>query len=453
MRSVPQDIKQKLLKRFYGISTDNLPKIQVIAKQASINTLITEIIHDDIFTNFGDVAIRQLQGEVQPSLVYAICIDDGTGNVYSRKMPTFAEQEWVYLWSVGTVKDVAIEFDGIWQINPRQRYYELMTEQTPYVFFTDASDNLFVQKWSDATTRIALATGASNISACRGWQSTLDTGVDQGLIIGYLRDGRVFYRARCQQNNGEYIWESENEITELGSGNSTLSVFRTNDFRIGFITEKDGVMNFVLSERTYAGQAMPPEFAAVWPQDVKVWINDLQHFYPKNSEHGLVVPDKPYLACYGKDEPDLAIVEHERIGLRELVITFNRMVGGVFGAFENYFTTTPVRTVEACYWQNGNQLRIILDQDLGQSVDYFISVSECHEAWQIIGGHRIPIEASEFVLEGLPIQTILNETVVVTPIAGIALNSMMEHSAYLNECVTVSAESIVTLPPVGVLPI
>ena len=34
MRNVPLDLKQKLLKRFYGASTQNLPQIQVIAKQA-----------------------------------------------------------------------------------------------------------------------------------------------------------------------------------------------------------------------------------------------------------------------------------------------------------------------------------------------------------------------------------------------------------------------------------
>jgi hypothetical protein len=110
MRSVPLDLKQKLLKRFYGTSTDNLPQIQVIAKQASINTLITEVIHEDIPANFGDVAIRQLPGEAQPSLVYAVCVDNGTGSVYSRKMPAYAEQEWEFVWSIGSVKDVAIEF-------------------------------------------------------------------------------------------------------------------------------------------------------------------------------------------------------------------------------------------------------------------------------------------------------------------------------------------------------
>ena len=279
MRSVPLELKQKLLKRFYGTSTDNLPQIQVIAKQASINTLITEVIHEDIPANFGDVAIRQLPGETQPSLVYAVCIDNGIGSIYSRRMPAFAEQEWEYVWSIGSVKDVAIEFDGDWRINPKKRYYELMTEDVPYIFFTDNNNNLYVQKWSDISTRIPLAEGVSQISVCRAWQSTLDTGVDQGLIIGYLRNGKVFYRAWCQQSNGEYIWETENEVTELGTGNTTLCVFRTNDFRVGFLTENSGVMNYVLSERTYAGQAMPPEYAESWPQDAKVWMNNVQYYY------------------------------------------------------------------------------------------------------------------------------------------------------------------------------
>ena len=87
MRNVPIDLKQKLLKQFYGASTDNLPQIQVIAKQASINTLITEVIHEDIPANFGDIAVRQLPGEAQPSLVYAICVDNGTGNITPGRCP------------------------------------------------------------------------------------------------------------------------------------------------------------------------------------------------------------------------------------------------------------------------------------------------------------------------------------------------------------------------------
>ena len=453
MRNVPLELKQKLLKQFYGNSADNLPQIQVIAKQASINTLITEIIHEGIPANFGDVAIRQLPGENQPSLAYAACIDNGTGNICSRKMPAFAEQDWEFVWSLGAVKDIAIEFDGKWHINPKKRFYELFTEQTPYIFFTDNSNNLYVQIWSDASTRLLLANNVSQISVCRGWQSTLDTGVDQGLIIGYLRSGKVFYRAYCQQSTGEYIWETENEVTELGSGNTTLCVFRTNDFRVGFLTENSGQMKYVLSHRTYAGQAMPPEYALGWAQDAKVWLDKLTTHNTILNENAVFKVDKPYLACYDANTPALEITDHQRIGLREFIITFNRPVDGVPGAFENYFTTLPSRAISSCTWQNGNQLRLVFGQDIGQSVPLILYVSECHEAWQIINGQKLLIEAAEFVLEGIPIQTIHRETVSIDIISGMSVAEMSQQYAYFNENVTVYAEGTVTLPPVGVVPI
>ncbi len=457
MRSVPTELKQKLLKRFYGTSTDSLPQIQVIAKQANINTLISEVIHEDIPSDFGDVAIRQLPGEVQPSMAYAVCVDNGEGNIYSRNLPAYAEEQWKFCWSLGAVKDVAIEYNGEWYINPKKRYYGLITEEYPYIFFVDSSDNLYVQKWDDINSRVLLAAGVSQISVCRGWQSTLDTGVDQGLIIGYLRGGMVFYRAYCQQSTGEYIWEIENEVTELGTGNVSLCVFRTNDFRIGFLTENAGVMNYVLSERTYAGQAMPPEYAMAQANAPILWTPNLRFYYPQHPEHGIAIPDKPYMACYDKDEPALAIVTHERIGLRELVITINRPVGGVPGAIENYITTSPARSISSCVWQNGNELKITLGADLTQNIDFTITIRKCHEAWQVINGQRMAIEATSFVLPGqiVTTETILREAATVDiaePRVYIELKT--DRFAYLNESAIATPESVaITLQPTSVLPI
>ena len=73
--------------------------------------------------------------------------------------------------------------------------------------------------------------------------------------------------------------------------------------------------------------------------------------------------------------------------------------------------------------------------------------------WWDVDRAAMPIEATAFVLAGLPIQTILRETATVTPVAGMYINIKTDHRAYLNESVTVNIESIVTLPPVGILPI
>ncbi len=412
------------------------------------------MIHEDIPANFGDVAIRQLPGEVQPSLVHAICIDNGTGNIYSRKMPAFAEQDWEFVWSIGSVKDVAIEFDGQWRINPKKRFYELFTEQTPYIFFTDTSNNLYVQKWSDASTRILLAVNVSQISVCRGWQSTLDIGVDQGLIIGYLRDGKVFYRAYCQQSNGNYIWETENEVTELGTGNIDLCVFRTNDFRVGFLTENAGEMNYVLSERTYAGQAMPPEYAHSWPLDAKVWMGNIQYYYPVINESATVNMDKPYLGCYDKDTPELTATGFQRNGKREIFISFNRPLDGVQNAFQSYYTAKPNKQIGSTVFEDG-KLKIAFSEDLAPTLPYEMTVSRCHEAWQYIGNQKMPIEAMTIIVPGEPIQTIHREAADVAVVdVQIRLDEKVMNDASLRESAAVSiADATLTLLPVGVLPI
>jgi len=147
------------------------------------------------------------------------------------------------------------------------------------------------------------------------------------------------------------------------------------------------------------------------------------------------------------------VIAQERTGLRELLITFNRPVGGVEGAFENYITLFPVRQVVSCTWENGNQLRMILSQDLVQSLDLTITVSECHEAWQEIDGQKVPFEAMEIVLDGKPSELVNRETATVEITAGMSVADKTDRRVYLDESATVSLTAVVTLPPVGVLPI
>lgn len=259
MKSIPYDLKQKLLKNMQVKSTDSQPNLKVIATQSTMNTLLTEIIHNDVDSDYGDIAIRKLPTEKEPSLAYSICIDDGVANIYSRVFPAYIDNPWDFLWELGSADEVAIEFNGKWQIIANEQTYYLATEETPYIFFVN-NGNLYVQKWNDETTRTQLAENVGEISACRGWQSSDDMLLDQGLIVGYLRNGKAFYRALCLQESDEYVWETEREITDLGSGNTSICVFRTNDFRVGFISENaDGGFGYVLSSRTYAGQSVKSE--------------------------------------------------------------------------------------------------------------------------------------------------------------------------------------------------
>jgi hypothetical protein len=263
VKSIPIALRNKLLNRIKAVSTDSEPIIKLIATQTSINTLLSEPIHNDIVPAFGDVTVQQTSGKSSPECAYAICLDNGIATVYRRKFPAHFDYKWEYEWSYGAADDVAIEYDGIWKMDPNYQWYYLETEVYPYVFTVEGG-NLYVQKWKDQSSRTLLASdGINQISACKGWRNNIQLELDQGLIIGYLRNSKVYYRALCSDATGSLVWEIEREVSELGSGNSTLSIVRTNDYRVAFLTENNGRMKMALSRRNYAGMSVRPEIIHV----------------------------------------------------------------------------------------------------------------------------------------------------------------------------------------------
>ena len=324
MKILPTELRQKLLQNTQVKDAGSAPRLRVVATQSTTNTLLSELMHKDIPAAFGDVAIRQLSGETSPSLAYACCIDEGTAKIHERRFPAYMENPWNYVWSLGAASEVAIEFNGVWELDPSKQWYFLRTELTPYIFFVSGG-TLYVQKWNDADTRIPLAEGVSQISACRAWQSSDEPLLDQGLIVGYLKGGEVYYRALCLQDSGELVWETERQITELGSGNDTLNVFRTNDFRVGFICENTGGFRYVLSSRNYAGQSVRPE--SVYGQIVEncyVKVTPIRYITAYGDESNNALSSIPQPDCYigaCKEYPVFEIVSTERTSDTEYVIT------------------------------------------------------------------------------------------------------------------------------------
>lgn len=323
MRTIPVALKQKLLNRVKADSTNSAPNLRIIATQTSINTLLSEPIHEDISPDYGDVTIRQLPGEKDISMAYAICLDDGNATIYQRRLPANMDFKWEYLWRYGPAEDVAIEYDGVWKLDAQAEWYHLETERYPYIF-TVESGNLYVQMWDDRSTRLLLAENVSQISACKGWKNSIDVNLDQGLIIGYLRDGQVFYRALCTQPDGTRVWETERAVTQLGSSNLTLSVIRTNDFRIGFLTEQSGgSIRLALTHRTWAGMSVRPETVHVHTRThfqfrgPNVW----QTFAPR--ETGRVTIRLPYFNIDSVPEsPEISVTRVERLNRTDAFTTY-----------------------------------------------------------------------------------------------------------------------------------
>jgi len=322
MRSIPSALKLKLLNRFKAEDTDSKPNLRLVATQTSINTLLSEPIHEDIAPALGDVAVRQMEGDASLALAYAICLDDGIAKIYKRRFPAGFDYKWEYQWTYGSAEDVAIEYNGVWKMNAEQEWYFLQTEEYPYIF-TVEDGNLYVQYWRDRDSRALLAAGVSQISSCKGWQSSVDIDLDQGLIIGYLRDGAVFYRALCCQHDGSYVWEAEREVATLGSGNTTLSVIRTNDFRIGFLTQHGGDMLLSLTHRNYAGMSVRPETVHIDIRNSRAWLPVIDRHYAFTEERGSVQTGLPYLMMDEEpDSPELTVSSVERINREEVFASY-----------------------------------------------------------------------------------------------------------------------------------
>lgn len=449
MRILPAEMRNKLLERFQVESRDAKPNLRVVATQSTVNTLLTEDIHADATASFGDVAIRQLSGEATPSLAYAICIDSGVANIYERSFPTDLESPWAWNWTPGAAADVAIEFNGEWTINAKTRCYELITEETPYIFFTDTSGTLYVQKWQDEATRIPLAENVEQISSCRAWKSNLDVGVDQGLVIGYLREGGVYYRTYAEQESGALLWEEERQVTELGTGNVTLALFRTNDYRLGFVTENAGQIQYVLSYRTYAGQAMPAEYADVQPRNARVWMIPPTRCYPVTTERANVDPEFVYLMTH----PLEAVFEINgvtRVDERNLLFAFSQDIGGeVFSSM----SISPERTILSATIQNGNELLVVLDEDMNRVTPFDLTIADCRTGYWIVDGMKMALETLTIHAEGAPNEGVEEESITVATTGTVLLITANKFYPVTSELAVVAGSASVTLTPVDVIPI
>lgn len=461
MRSIPATLKSKLAERWQTAARDANPSMSVIATQASINTLISEVIHNGIPAAYGDATVHFGTGEKAPGYAYAICIDNGTAKIYGRKLPAEYEETWSHLWDLGAATDVAIEFDGTWAISADENYYNLYTDDTPWVFWVDGG-NLYAQHWQDEGTRIQLAAG-SGISACRLWQSTLDPTQDQGLAVAYIRDGAAYYRAYCYESAaGAKVWENENSITELGSTVETIQAFRTNDFRAGAIAETGDGIVWAITDRVYAGMSFRPEFAAAQIQNTVFNIIPVEFHNTIEDEHAAANINRRFLWFCPDGTPDLEITSATRVSTTEFTVTFDRDVTGADN-LTAYASVTPsggsaIAASAAGYDSETRVLTIDIPTEIQRSTAVTIDIEGTPDAsYLIYQQQRCGFTAVETSIAGeiVTTQTIAQETAAAT-VSDVSVEFVEAAYYYPLESETAAAtisNTSVSLAPAGTLSI
>jgi hypothetical protein len=244
-------------------------------------------------------------------------------HVKSRPLPYDAFDEWTYEFELGTATNVAIDFDGYWERDEESKRFNLITDEYPWIFRLD-SGVLTAQYWENSAVEIS--TNVSKIRSVKGWvPANGDETNDQGLIIFYLKtDGNVYYRNYAIQSSGDKVWEVERQITEFTGTVVDIALFRTNDFRVGFIVQNDdGTIEYVVTDRNWAGMSFFPENIEAGITDITVEVHEIEYTDSFEEENITVGFNDFFINAAEPIYPEALSAENPDLSETEIHLTFS----------------------------------------------------------------------------------------------------------------------------------
>lgn len=303
--------------------------------------------HIDIDTDIQDISVRRLSTESSPSFIYAVGVD--RDNIIRVRRRPYTEQgvvAWEHMYQYAEGTNAAIEFNGIWYRPIEQDYFTLLCEEHPWVFWVDLAGNLRAQYGPYNLDAFILATDVSQVKAVRGFKSEEFTEQDQGLIVVYIKDGLVYYRNYCVQTFGNYAWEEERALPQLGTDVTAVHIHRLNDYRIGIVSSSPNGNKWLITTRMYIAGAVLPENIRSTVQDLNITVTALSYSNFYTSEHLSSEIQDMYIACAKPISP--YIIEATSI-LNEtttIYVTFSHELSEVLIGKQNYFTLTDANNVQ-----------------------------------------------------------------------------------------------------------
>ena len=434
---------------------------------------VEPITHD-----IRDVAIRQPVFALEPTDVYAIAmsrdeeIEDGEPAaahsypivIRARYLAgqRYTGRDFNAHWAFPAIeaKELAIEFDGVYQRLAGQEKSALVTKDKPEIFWTDGDDVLWTQYGDEAHTRRQIAQDVLSVSVCRGWNALDFPDYDLGLIAAYIkRGGTVAYRVYINTPSTPGAWMPEEEIEEAGDGNSYVHVHRLNDYRIGFAVT--GINKEFVSEKYLAGQGLKPEHNALA-------ISTISNFWTKPDEY-----------------PALALTDIEFIDNFNVIITGNypfALRSGRNTHANNLSVSQGGNRAISGLWVEDGKLRLELANPVSPYADITLTAHELTFLQYDIGGIKPYWPSTGLVIPGTPLGIAERNAVSIRAEASFTLEeivrstheqaernalSIRAEAAYIQERVnypthnqpgehnalSIRAEAIFRLTPIGVDPL
>lgn len=219
----------------------------------------------DVAMDVMDLAIRQISSSDGPDEIWIVGNDAGKTLVRKRD---YNEENvnvtWTAVAAMGYFKAGAIEFNGQWVLRAAAGKYTLNTEEVPYLFLVTEEGQLWAYHGPNDEVPFLLDTSVTMVRACRAYSSIDYPEQDQGLIVAYLKtDGTAWYK--------QYVWNEYSQqfywLPEVQIGIDTwdhINVSRLNDYRVSFQLSNSEKNLWIYSDRTWVGQATPPEFFSLY---------------------------------------------------------------------------------------------------------------------------------------------------------------------------------------------
>lgn len=363
MRYIPSDLKRKLDKRFQVKSENAEPKMKIhITRGLARDMFNVFTVNEGLKNGNTDLAVSRELDSLKPSRAYVSHVFNNKIRVLSKELPYEDERPWQGEFNIDEiVTDSAIEFNGHWIRNDKTKRFDLITDERPYIFYVTGG-NLYVQYWNE--TRRLLSSNVDKISVIRGWvPAQAGHTQDQGLIVAYIKAGRVYYRNYCLNIAGSYSWEVEREVTSLPSNCVSIHLSRTNDFRVVFTTETTlGDIYYAVTEMNWAGMSFFPENITSNINDVKLNFIKL-NFRDESFRENIttIVDDVDFEYC-PFDYEILKVVNSKKLDSRNIRVNFNYEIINN-GELNNVFEIAG-QNISVAYGSSNTELIITTDKDL-----------------------------------------------------------------------------------------
>lgn len=207
-----------------------------------------------------DIAVRKPNADAPAEEVVMVYIESGEAKIATSDQPQTSDVKWKFQYSVGPAISVAIEFDLAW-VQRSDYTFVPITVGDPWIFRV-YSGQLLAQV-GQSTMPIVLDTGnITYVSSTRGWKNVLYPTQDQGIVVGYIKDGSVWYVNYCEGPDGNKFWSTPQQVPNT-DGASAVSLYRTADFRVGFLVQQGTNIRNIVTTRTWAGLGTEPHYLSV----------------------------------------------------------------------------------------------------------------------------------------------------------------------------------------------